>query len=465
MKLQKNQLLELKIEKLAYGDKGIAYLPTEKGLFKIFVGGTFPGDKVSATVIKIKSNYAEARLEKQIEPSPIKIPPLCEHFGVCGGCNWQNIPYENQLEQKQAQVEECLKHIGGFDPVCVKKIIPAAEPYFYRNKLEFSFGDNADEPFTLGFHPRGRRHDVFKLNSCFLQAPETALIVKAVFDFFQTRNIPRFRAKDQSGSLKNLIVKHSKTEDDFLLNLVINEEEKEIVWLADFLTLVDSLPKVESVYLTKVKHQRGRKTLKNIVKILGKEALLETLTIEGRKINFRIDPDAFFQPNSRQAEVLYAEVLRAAKNKNEKEKTAVAFDLYCGTGTITIALSSLYERVFGFEINAAALADAKRNAQENDCPNAEFILGDVGETLSTFPFQPDLITVDPPRAGMTPKAISTLIALRPQKIVYISCNPATMSRDCRLLAAGNFYLESVQPVDMFPQTYHVEQVAELRRRD
>lgn len=462
MKLQKNQLLELKIEKLAYGDKGIAYLPTEKGLFKIFVGGTFPGDRVAATIIKIKSNYAEARLEKQIEPSCVKISPRCEHFGICGGCNWQNIPYGKQLEQKQAQVEECLKHIGGFDPAIVKKIIPAAEPYFYRNKLEFSFGDNADEAFVLGFHPRGRRHDVFNLNSCFLQAPESALIVKAVFDFFQGRKIPRFRAKDQSGSLKNLILKHSKTEDNFLLNLVIKDEEKEIFWSADFLTLVKSFPKVESVYLTKIKSQRGRKTAKKTLRIWGKEALRETLTVGGRKINFRIDPDAFFQPNSRQAEVLYAEVLRAAKNTIENKKIPIACDLYCGTGTISIALSSVCEKVFGFEINAAALADAERNAQENGCKNTEFILGDVAETLNNFPLKPDLVVIDPPRAGMTPKTLSTLISLRPEKIVYVSCNPATMARDCRLLAEENFRLEAVQPVDMFPQTYHVEQVAELK---
>lgn len=457
MKLQKNQIIELTIDKLVYGGKGIASLPTENGNFKVFVGDCIPGDKVRVRLVKIKSGYAEGVAEEIISESSLRIKPKCEHFAVCGGCCWQNLSYDNQLAYKEEQVKDSLKHIGGFASEVVKKIIPSEDHFFYRNKMEFSFGDNKNMPLSLGFHPRGMRHDVFQLNNCYLQAEETGHIVNKVFNFFNERKISRFKYKNNEGCLRNLIVKHSKTDDSFLLNLVISGNEYS--WLEEFVELIKSLPKTKSLYLTKILALSGQKTKKQSDLIWGEKTLSETLKVRNKEYFFKIDPDSFFQPNTKQAQILYNEVIEAIDNV-ECKKNCV-FDLYCGTGTISLIVSQIFSKVYGLEINENAVNDAKHNAVENNVENVEFLCGDVTILLPKIALTPDLIIVDPPRAGLSESAIYQLADLKPKGIVYVSCNPSTLARDAKILSREGFVLKFVQPVDMFPQTYHIEQVALL----
>lgn len=460
MEIKKNSILDLKVEKLVFGGRGIANFKTDSGNYKVFVADAIPGDRVRVKIIRKKPAYAEAKIEEFIEKSDLNIKARCEHFSICGGCSWQNISYEDQLKFKEEQVIEAFKHIGGFENPPVRKILASQEQYFYRNKLELSFGDDETNNLNLGFHPKGMRYDVFNLNNCYLQSEKTGEIARKVVSFFREKNIKRYNFRENTGVLRNMVIKHSKTNDNFLINLSINRDV-DCEWLEEFSNFIFKIDKISSFYLTTIGIKKGRKTLKEIKLIRGEKYLKEVLKIDNSDFIFRIDPESFFQPNSKQAEKLYEKVLEAIDLSGCKNNCA--FDLYCGTGTIGLAISKKFKSIVGLEINDKAVLDANENANLNDIKNTKFYCGDAGKLINELNAKPDCIVVDPPRAGLSDSAINQIMELKNSALVYISCNPITLARDCRILCKNGYYLKYVQPVDMFPQTYHIEQVALLVR--
>ena len=460
MQFNKKDLYEIEIKKLAYGGQGVGKIKTDDGDFTVFVRGTIPGDKVNVRLKKIRKNYAEAETSEILKPSDLRIEAKCKHFDICGGCTWQNLTYEKQLEFKELIVRETIEHLGGLDGSIVRPMIKCKDEFYYRNKMEFSFGDNKNEDFVLGFHPTGMKFDVFNVEECFLQDAETITIVKKIYEFFKVRGIPRFIFNKNKGILRSVFVRKSIHEDKFLVNLVIND--KPTGWESEFVKTLQSIKKVASIYVTKIKTLKGRKTERKTEKLWGDDFLRETLKLnDDIELHFQIDPDSFFQTNTRQAEVLYNEVLKGVDEACLENNCETAFDLYCGTGTISLVLAKKFSKVFGFEISSAATKDADENAAINSINNVEFVTGDVLKTVPTIKAKPDLIIVDPPRSGVAPKAIEHILELAAKTIIYVSCNPATLARDLKIFSEGGYTTRYVQPVDMFPQTYHVECVAVL----
>ncbi|KKP36592.1 MAG: SAM-dependent methyltransferase [Candidatus Peregrinibacteria bacterium GW2011_GWF2_33_10] len=483
MPFRKGQIIELKIDKLMFGGSGIGVYEN----LKVFVDKVVPGDLVQVTLKKIKKNYAEAKLEKMIKPSSLRIKSKCRHFGVCGGCSWQFLDYQKQLEFKQSQVVEALGHIGFFQNAedYVENIIGCEEPWFYRNKMEFTFGDTLERKFALGLHESGRIFDVVDIECCYLQSALSNQILGAVRKFAQDWQLNFFRMKDNQGLLRNLVIREGKFRNEVMVNLVVAENFKYEKMFVELMRSVDR--KICSIYLTKISAKRGQETSYEEKLLWGKEWIEEEMSvgnvehgISNIEYRFKISPKSFFQPNSRQAQRLYSKVLEFADLKGEE----IVYDLYCGTGTIGIVLSKFCRRVYGLEIVEEAINDAKANAILNQAGNIEFLCGDAGVLLSSLQDKPDVIVVDPPRAGLSPKAMENILKIRTErimegglrvekeknnpvhnsqgfKLIYVSCNPSTLARDLKIFCENGFKLIKIQPVDMFPHTYHIENVAVL----
>ena len=464
MELKKNQNITAVITDVAFGGMGISKIPMAEKQFVVFVPDTIPGDEVSARYIKIKKSYAVATLQKIIKPSPLRTKPRCKHFDVCGGCTFQYLNYENQLHIKEQQVRDCIERIGGVTECEILPIIGCADPWFYRNKMEYSFGmvvaaDTSAGQLSLGLHIRGRFADIFDLQECFLQSPMSVEILSAVRNWAREKKLTPYDTFTKRGLLRSLTIREGKNTSDVMVNLIVNADES--------FTEIDSLqkiferdfPNVTSLFLTAVRIQRGHPTAVQEKYIFGKTVLTETLRVDPETtLSFDIHPQAFFQTNTRQAEILYKTTIDLAGPKN----TDVVYDLFCGTGTIGMFFAKKAGKVFGVESHEGAVKNARNNPEKNGLKNITFFCGDVGKMLKKHIEQgelppPDIVVIDPPRAGVGQKTLEQIMALKAKKIVYVSCNPATFARDAALM--GKLYtLKKLQPVDMFPQTYHVEVV-------
>lgn len=435
MQLKKGQIVELKIEKLAFGGRGLGQL--EDGL-KVFVDGVVPGDLVEASFTKIKKNYAEADLVRILKESDLRIEPRCKHFERCGGCKFQMLSYKDQLQFKEEQVREALEHIGGFKNPPVEPIIGCEEQFFYRNKMEFSFGDESreDTVVRLGLHPPGRMFDVFDVEECFLGASQATEILERV------RGFSRKHGYDKD-FLNSLFLREGKNTGDMMVNLMTTSED-----FPEVEEFAEMFQDMTSVYWSIIKRKRGMSTQIKEHLLSGKPCIRDRIG----DLEFKISPQAFFQPNTVQAEVLYEKVLELAGLTGEE----VVFDLYCGTGTIGLYCARQASRVYGLEINESAVANARQNALLNGIENAEFLCGDVERNILKIPAASDVVIVDPPRSGLTEKVLQKIIEFKPKRIVYVSCNPATLARDVKGLN-----VETIQPIDLFPQTAHVELVVLL----
>ncbi|MFA5792433.1 MAG: 23S rRNA (uracil(1939)-C(5))-methyltransferase RlmD [Candidatus Gracilibacteria bacterium] len=450
MKPKKGQEIELKIDRLVYGGEGIADFEG----FKIFVDAVCPGDLALTRVIKVRSNYAEAKLLKIVKESPLRIKPKCKHFTTCGGCKWQFLPYEEQVKIKEEQVCDAITRLGGLDAKLVQKIIANSTEFFYRNKLELSFGKGKNGEMELGFYPPGYHHEVCDLEECFLESEEVAKIVKIV----------RKWANDYSAlGLRSLTIREGKNTGERMLILTVSDAEFEASPFdakESFKELFSKNKSVSSLYLSKVSQIKGQPTVITDVFLAGKETLNEVLLLpEGEKLSFEILPGAFFQTNTVQAQVLYAKALELASLTGSE----IVFDLYSGTGTIGLFCAHKAKKVICVEINESAVKNAKFNAEKNGIENVEFYLGAVEDKLDGLKEKPDIIIVDPPRAGLGEKVVETVSKFDAKKIVYVSCNPATMARDLKQFGTLGYKTELVQPVDMFPQTHHTECVSLLTR--
>ncbi len=462
MQIKKGQDIELAITDLAFGGRGIAKVDG----FTVFVDQAVPEDRVLARIYKRKKNYAEARVVSLICPSPYRIDPPCAYSGWCGGCKWQFLDYDKQLEYKRRHVSESLAHIGGIRDVRVHPTRASDQVFHYRNKMEFScadrrwllpeeLGDPAiDIGFALGLHVPGTYHKVLDIDKCLLQ-PETGNhILNDAKRFMKNSGLPAYGLKTHEGFWRFLMLRHSVAHDQWLVNIVTASESLPSVKpLAD--ELIEKFSWVVSVVNNITARKSGVATGDYEVPLAGEVCLKERLG----PFEFEISANSFFQTNTRGAEILYDTVKQYAGLSGGE----TVLDLYSGTGTIPIWLSDAAGSVIGIEIVAGAVLDAEKNCRHNGVTNCEFLVGDISDRLSDFNHSPEVMIIDPPRPGMHRDVVKKVLEIHPLRIVYVSCNPATLARDLGILSECYDVVE-VQPVDMFPHTFHIESIAKLEKR-
>jgi 23S rRNA (uracil1939-C5)-methyltransferase len=430
-----------------------------------------PGDIIDAIVIKDKKSWAQARMTRLVEPSPLRIDSFCQHFGVCGGCKWQMLPYEKQLEFKQQQVTDQLQRIGHVELPEITPIVGSPKNRYYRNKLEFTFSTRRyrtfeeiaarDEKFgfepALGFHAPGLFDKVVAIHTCYLQQEPTNLLLDVLRKYTEEHNLPYYDYSAQYGWLRNVVIRVATT-GEILVNLVMHHEEKE-QREALLEHIRDNVPGITSLNYTLNGKMNDSIHDLDVVCWHGKPYIEEML----ENFRFKISPKSFFQTNTYQAEALY----RITREFAGLTGTETLYDLYCGTGSIGIFCSAGAKKVIGIEVIAEAIKDAYQNAAMNNLDHCLFFAGDVEKVCTDAFFaehgKPDVIITDPPRAGMTEKLINQLLKMRAPKVVYVSCNPATQARDLQLLDAA-YRITKLQPVDMFPHTHHIVNVALLEFR-
>jgi 23S rRNA (uracil1939-C5)-methyltransferase len=440
--------LELTIDSLAHGGNGVARLHG----YVVFVQGAVPGDRVRAVVTKSKRDYGEARAVEVLEPSADRIEPRAAHPGA----PWQVLPYERQLAEKQSQVTDALERIGRFEAPPVAKIVPAVEQWRYRNKLEYSFGEDDDGRLVLGFHRPGRWNDIDDVSDDILASEAINEVRERVKAWCRDQGLSVYDRRTQSGFLRNLVVREGRRSGHVQVRLVTGRGEFE---KDQFAAAADAhgvlWTQVDSVGETT---REGKTEL-----IAGKGKIEDELrTPAGDRLRFRISSEAFFQTNTEMAEVLYG-VASDFAGLTGRERV---FDLFSGIGTIALTLSLQAGEVWGLESIERAVADAMSNARLNGVDNARFYAGDVRTAMRPLVEEagrPDVVVVDPPRAGLSQKIVRRIAEAEPQRIVYVSCNPTTLAPNARQLADAGYALKAVQPVDMFPQTPHIEAVALLER--
>jgi 23S rRNA (uracil1939-C5)-methyltransferase len=449
--IKKRDIVELEISDLAYGGKSVAKLDG----FVVLLKGGMPGDIVKAEIVKKKSNFAEAKISEIIKESDLRTKPICSHFGLCGGCSWQDLKYEEQLKFKTKQVKETLRHIGGFSDFPIQEALGSDDIFYYRNKMEYAFAPDPNQQLILGLHPKERFDQVFDLKECFLQSEKANQIVDFVRRFAREKKLIPYGLKERSGFLRFLGIREGKNTDMTMVNLVTNKGE--FPFRDEFLSgLVSNFPFVESV-VRNINSKLANIAMGEEEELLGGE---RTITEKLGKFKFEISGNSFFQTNTKQAEKLYEVVLNMADLQGNES----VLDLYCGTGTISIFLSQNAKKVIGVESVEESVKNAQRNAELNGVTNCEFICGEVKKVLAKFVENkeiPDLVVVDPPRAGLHKHVTKYLLNMKPPQIIYVSCNPSTLARDLKILCEECYKLEKVQPIDMFPHTYHIETVVKM----
>ena len=471
--MNKGDLITLNVERYAFEGKGIARIDgelnpeiSENDSFIVFVNGAYPGDKVSAKIKKIKRSYAEAVVDEIISPSSKRVQPRCKYFGYCGGCKQQDLSYEQQITYKQEQVEDIFRHNGGFSDFKIEEIFPSKNVFYYRNKMEFSFSDmqwltekemetEIRKNFVLGLHVPNVYDKILDVEECFLQSEVSTGILNFTRNFFQQRQSTIYSTKTHTGYLRNLVIRQSQNTNDLMINLVTSEENESL--LKEYISeIIGKYPEI-----TTIVNNINKK--KSSVAVGDYEIVYHGSGYIYDKIGnykFRISANSFFQTNTLQAEKLYKIALEYSELKGDE----VIYDLYSGAGTIAIFVSGLAKEVYGFEAVESSIFDAKANLEINDVKNVKFLQADLYKTFlpftETFP-KPDVIILDPPRSGMHKNTIDDVLKLGPEKIIYVSCNPTTQVRDIQLMVEAGYKLIKIRPVDMFPHTYHIENVALL----
>jgi len=464
--VRRGEEITLHIEDVAYGGLGVARV---EGLV-VFVEKGLPGQTVRARVLKKKSDYLTARILDVLEPATYEIPPKCSHFGVCGGCKWQNVAYEKQLAFKQHIVQDSLQRLGGFYDITIQPTLPSPDVFFYRNKMEFTFSDRRwllsnqeqeEKPkdFALGLHVPRRYDKIVDIDACFLQSPESNVLLNLVKDFARESGLKPWSTADHAGFWRHLVIREGKHTGQRMVNVVTSEKNEAVMTQLAEKIRASGVP--VSSMVNNINRSKGSTAFgEEEWTVWGEPVIREKLG----DYEFEISANSFFQTNTRQAERLYDTVIRLANFSGEE----MVYDLYSGTGTISIAISQRVRQVLGIEVIEAAVQDARRNKALNRVENVEFVLGDVKdemkrvETLVDVVGRPDVLIIDPPRAGLHPKSVQAIQNMMPEKIVYVSCNPTTLARDLAEWK-NNYTLQQVQPVDMFPHTYHIETVALLER--
>jgi 23S rRNA (uracil1939-C5)-methyltransferase len=436
--------LVLRVDSLAFGGAGVA---RTDGGYVVFVEGALPGDLVRARVHDRKRSFAHARTLEVLEPGPDRVPPLAAHPGA----PWQELRYERQLEVKHAQVDDALRRIGRLDGFKLAPIVAATETWRYRNKLEYSFGAAADGSLICGFHAPGSWERIDAVEDCLLASERGNEARRAVLAFCREAGLEPFDRRTRGGFLRNLVVREGRRTGELQLRLVTAPGELDREALAAAVQC-DGL-------LWTVTDAQSEGTGDGFTELLaGSDLLLERIG----DLELALSPGAFFQTNTEMAERLYALVVEAAALDGWER----VFDLYCGVGAIGLTLARRAGAVFGLELVAEAVTDAERNAASNEIANVSFVAGDVRLALRDLverAGRPDVLVVDPPRAGLSQKIVRRVVEAAPRRIVYVSCNPTTLAPNAAAFTDAGWRLECVTPVDMFPQTPHIECVAVLAR--
>lgn len=482
MQIKKGSIVELKIQKYAFEGKGIAKVaksklagtgsPGEEENYIVFVNGAFPQDVVKASLKKIKKAYAEADTIEIISPSPERVEPACKYFGTCGGCRQQNLSYAAQLKYKQQQVVEIFEKLGGFSNLPVDDIIPSDKIYYYRNKMEFSFTEKrwltkseiesshtVKINFALGLHVPKVYEKVLDIDECFLQSEQSNQILNFTREFFKVRKISIYSTKTHMGYLRNLVIRQAYNTEDLMVNLVTSEENPEL--MKEYSSaLLNNFPAITTIV-------NNINLKKASVAIGDYELIYHGNGFIHEKIGcykFRISANSFFQTNTLQAEKLYKTALDFAALKGNE----VVYDLYSGAGTIASYISDYCKTVYGFESEKSAVSDAEENLNQNNIQNVKCFAVDLYDSfipmlsVQNIP-KPDVVIADPPRSGMHKNTVMDILSLKPDKIIYVSCNPATQVRDIKIMTDAGYSLLKIRPVDMFPHTWHIENVAFLKK--
>ena len=483
--MKKGDILELDITGYGYEGKGISRIPksiikpgsyssksAEDSNYVVLVDGSYPGDKVKARLLKIKSTYAKAKAIEILISSEKRTKARCNFFGICGGCKQQDLNYEDQLRYKQKQVKEIFEHIGGLKDFEIRQIIPAENIFYYRNKMEFSFADRRwltkkeintnnieNKNFALGLHVPRIFDKVLDIDECFLQSEKSNDILNFTRDFFKKRNTPIYSTKTHTGYLRNLVIRQSQNTDDLMVNLVTSKENDEL--MKEYTSeLMNAVPGITTI-INNINLKKASVAIGDYEKVYsGTGSIYDKI----KNHKFRISSNSFFQTNTIQAEKLYKTAIEFADLKGDE----IIYDLYSGAGTITIYCSDKAKYVYGFESVESAVSDAEENTKLNKVENVSFIQSDLYKSFlpvikkKNIP-KHEVIIIDPPRSGMHKNTVEDVLQLNPNKIVYVSCNPTTQARDIRMMIEGGYELIKIRPVDMFPHTYHIENVALLSR--
>lgn len=460
-------LENVKIEAVAAEGKSLAHVDGTV----VFVEFAVPGDIVNVKVTKKKKNYMEGFILEIVKPSEDRLQPFCEHFGICGGCRWQPLPYDMQLKAKQQQVWDQLVRIGHLDIPDISPILPSDKTKYYRNKLEFTFSNkrwiyNNEDPDSLtdeerlglGFHVGKFFDKVLDIKHCSLQPEPSNEIRLFIREYAVTHNLEFYNIRENTGFLRNIIVRNNQVGDVMLTVCFAYDDQDKIVPMLD--AIAAEFPQIKSLHY--VINEKLNDSISDLDCILykGEDAIWETMG----KLKFKIGPKSFYQTNSEQAYKLYSVAKEfAALTGNE-----VVYDLYTGTGTIAQFISDKASKVIGIEYVKEAIEDARINAEANGITNCTFFDGDMKDIL-TADFikehgKPEVMIIDPPRAGMHPDVVKVIMEAAPERIVYVSCNPASQARDLAMMSPM-YEITAVQPVDMFPHTMHVENVCALKLKD
>ena len=447
--VRKGEELELRIDSLAYGGNGVG----RHDGFVVFARGGLPGDTVRARITKVKRGFAEGVVTQLVEPSGARVDAPCRHFGTCGGCRFQHLAYEAQLAEKERQVRDALIRIGRFSDPPLEPILPAASEYHYRNKLEYSF-TTSEEGLDLGFHRAGRWDEVVGIEECLLTTEVGNAVRLAVRDWAREERLEAYDQETGSGYLRHLVVREGRNTGQMLVVLVTAPGER--FEPGYFVDVLRRFPEMRSVHWA-INDTPAEQTNLPTRLLWGEDAIEEEIL----GLTFRVRPSAFLQTNTEMAARLY-ELAREYAGLTGDENV---YDLYCGTGTIGLAVAGAAGAVWGLEISEESVACAIENAELNGIENARFFAGNVGQTIEELREEagsPDVVVVDPPRAGLAGKALRRTGALGAPRIVYVSCNPTTLASDLQVLRDEYGYvLERCRPVDMFPHTPHVESVSAL----
>jgi len=480
--LNKGDIIQIKVDKYAFEGKGIGKVDiddlsgnSEPDSFIVFVNGAYPGDTVSAKIKKLKKTYAEARVEEVIIPSLQRVESRCKFFGTCGGCKQQDLNYAQQIAYKQEQVEDIFKHDGGFVVLPagkagfkIESILPSENIFYYRNKMEFSFSELrwltvvddktvSNKGFFVGLHVPNNFEKILDIDECFLQSELSSHILNFSREFFKKRNISIYNTKTHSGYLRNLIIRQAQKMDGLMLNLVTFEENE--LLMKEYVTAITiKFPEITTVVNNISKKKASIAIGDYEIVYHGSGSIHDKIG----NYKFRISANSFFQTNTVQAEKLYNTALEYAELKGDE----IIYDLYSGAGTIAIYASAFAKEVYGFESVESSIYDAKENLDINKIENVSFVQADLYKSFLPFTNvlpKPNVVILDPPRGGMHSITVKDVLQLNPEKIVYVSCNPTTQVRDIKMLVDGGYKLVKIRPVDMFPHTYHIENVALLMK--
>jgi 23S rRNA (uracil1939-C5)-methyltransferase len=447
----RDQELELSIDSLAYGGNGVARLNG----FVVFVRRGLPGDTVRARVTKVKRNHAEALAVEVLQPGPQRVDAPCAHYPACGGCRFQDLAYEAQVAAKEEQFADALRRIGGIAEPPLEPIVPAVDQFHYRNKVEYSFTQTPNGP-ALGFHKAGRWDEVLEIDRCWISSDVSNALRDAVRDWARAERLEPYDQAEHTGYLRHLVIREGRNTEQALVQLVTAPGER--FDRDELVEVLRGFPEVRSIHWA-VNETQAEVTNLPTTLLWGEDAIEEELC----GLRFRVRPNAFLQTNTKMAERLYELAGEyAGLTGNE-----TVYDLYCGIGSIGLTMAAQALTVWGVEVSEESVACALENADLNGIANAAFFAGEVGASLEELRERagpPDVLVVDPPRAGLSGKALRRAARLEAGRFVYVSCNPTTLAGNVKELERDwGYKLERVRPVDMFPHTPHVESVALLTR--